>query len=119
MFYQHKKVGEIVAVIVRYFGGTKLGAGGLVRAYGSAVQAAVDHLPVVERVAMMEGQLETAYQNEQGIRHILADIGGQILGNLYTDSVVLTLSLPESLKSDFQSRVTEACKGQVTIKWSE
>ncbi len=116
---QHKKIGEIVAVVVRYFGGTKLGAGGLIRAYGSAVQAAVDHLPVMERIAMIEGQLQTAYQNEQGIRYTLGILGGSIVNSQYTDDVMLELALPESLKLDFESRVTESCKGQVTFKWPD
>ncbi|MRI33795.1 YigZ family protein [Endozoicomonas sp. OPT23] len=116
---QHKKIGEVVAVVVRYFGGTKLGAGGLVRAYGSAVQAAVDHLPVMERIAMIEGQLQTAYQNEQAIRHILGVLAGNIVDCQYTDNVMLEWALPKSHKLDFQSRVTESCKGQVTFKWSD
>src|SRR5690625_3641612 len=46
----HGGVGEIAAVVTRYFGGTKLGTGGLVRAYTSSVQQALESLPTRERV---------------------------------------------------------------------
>jgi uncharacterized YigZ family protein len=47
---QHKGIGEVVVVVSRYFGGIKLGAGGLVRAYSSAVQQAMDALTLTQRV---------------------------------------------------------------------
>ena len=46
----HSNVGEIAAVVTRYYGGIKLGTGGLVKAYGGAVQAALETLPLAERV---------------------------------------------------------------------
>jgi len=45
----HSEVGEIVAVVSRYFGGTKLGTGGMVKAYSGAVQHALETLPLIEK----------------------------------------------------------------------
>ena len=72
---QHKGIGEIVVVVTRYFGGVKLGAGGLVRAYSNAVQAVMEQLPLAEVVAVKEAQLQFPYAHESAIRRLLESLG--------------------------------------------
>src|SRR5690606_7146777 len=57
----HSDVGEVVAVVTRYFGGTKLGTGGLVRAYGGAVQHALAELPTTLHVERTRLAFTTGY----------------------------------------------------------
>ncbi|WP_448216247.1 YigZ family protein [Endozoicomonas sp. 2B-B] len=116
---QHSQIGEVAAVVVRYFGGTRLGAGGLVRAYGSSVQAAVEQLPVVECVPMVRGTAVLDYASEQAFRHWLESLSGQIIDCDYTDQVVIQVKLPEANRMDFASRITESLKGKIALNWQE
>ncbi|UYM15214.1 YigZ family protein [Endozoicomonas euniceicola] len=116
---QHKGIGELCAVVVRYFGGVKLGAGGLVRAYGASVQAAVDALPVEQRVAMKTGIVAIDYASEQSVRHLLEGYSGEVTGHHYSEVVELHISLPLAEHQSFGLRVLEVCKGQAKIHWSD
>ena len=116
---QHKGIGELCAVVVRYFGGIKLGAGGLVRAYSASVQAACDALPVEQRVAMKTGIVVIDYASEQVVRHLLEGFGGEVVSHSYSEVVELQVSLPDSEHQPFGLRVSEVSKGQATLRWSD
>ena len=115
---QHKNIGEIVAVVVRYFGGTKLGAGGLVRAYSAAVQAACEQLPLVKRVGLLEAVLSFDYSQEQVVRHYLDLHQGQLLNCHYGESVVMNISAPVPNRFKLSDSLSEASRGQIHIKCS-
>jgi len=59
---QHKNIGEIVVVVTRYFGGVKLGPGGLVRAYTSSLQQALEELELKKCVALKSTELVLDFQ---------------------------------------------------------
>jgi len=75
---QHQKIGEVAAVIVRYFGGIKLGTGGLSRAYSSSVTEALKITPLKEKVQMTSVLLSFSYSDENTVRHLLASVEAQI-----------------------------------------
>lgn len=93
---QHKGVGDIMVVVIRYFGGIKLGAGGLVRAYSTATQQAMEILEVQERVALAECQVDCDFSQEQSVRHWLGQHQGQVLDCGYSAGVALQVVLPET-----------------------
>ena len=68
---QHRKIGEIVVVVTRYFGGIKLGTGGLVRAYSNSVQMALQKLPLAEFVTLTTAQITLPFPFENCIRRLL------------------------------------------------
>lgn len=68
---QHKEIGNCVVIVVRYFGGIKLGAGGLTRAYSSTAQAVVDNMNLHAFVPLSLIQIETDFANESFVRHTL------------------------------------------------
>lgn len=103
---QHKDVGDIFVVVVRYFGGIKLGAGGLVRAYSSAVQTAYDAMQCERVIAMQSMQLFCAFDEEQKIRYLVERYKGQIEQSGYTDEVKLEVSLPEKHRSSFKEEIS-------------
>ena len=67
----HSGVGEIVAVVTRYYGGTKLGKGGLVRAYSSGVQQALQGLPTKEKVTYVGARLMLGYSHVTQLKLML------------------------------------------------
>ncbi|QCU91057.1 YigZ family protein [Thiomicrorhabdus sediminis] len=89
----HKGVGDIMIIVVRYFGGIKLGAGGLTRAYGQAAQAVMEVLPVKEQIDLVQMTIICDFSQEQQIRHLLALQEGVIDDVVYSQSVQLKVSL--------------------------
>jgi uncharacterized YigZ family protein len=71
----HSEVGEVAAVVSRWFGGVKLGKGGLSRAYGDAVLAALADLPTEERIERVEVTLKVPYRAADRLTRVLAEMG--------------------------------------------
>lgn len=98
---QHKGVGDLMLVVVRYFGGIKLGAGGLTRAYGQAAQAVMEVLEVEEFEPQIEYQISCDFSEEQAVRHQLETLAGSVLATDYSSQVLLKVSLPEKAENEF------------------
>jgi uncharacterized YigZ family protein len=76
---QGSGLGDIVVVVIRYFGGTKLGTGGLVRAYGDAVRAVLEVLPRARKLLTHSVVITTAYPDFERTRLAIATHGGTIV----------------------------------------
>ena len=90
----HKGIGDIMIIVVRYFGGIKLGAGGLTRAYGQAAQAVMEVLPSEQQIEMVTIQLVCEFALEQRVRHWVKILSGDILKIDYTQQVEMKASVP-------------------------
>lgn len=112
---QHKKVGDIVAVVSRYFGGIKLGAGGLVRAYSAAAQAAYDQLPLKQIVPTVPVSFSIDYPLEKDVRHLLAEAGLLLAGCDYGEQVTVRIDVPLDLVDEIRERLTNQCKGDIAF----
>ncbi len=102
---EHSGVGDICAVVVRYFGGIKLGTGGLARAYSSSVSEAMKKAEFIPKVAMQTVNLSFSYAEEAQIRYLLADEEGEIVEIQYTDCVHLCCCLPVEHINNFKQRL--------------
>lgn len=87
---QGSGLGDIVGVVSRYYGGTKLGTGGLVRAFGGALQAALEVLPRAERVERRTFLIETPYPLYERVRLLIEAHRGEITDEQFGADVVLT-----------------------------
>ncbi|MBW2368613.1 MAG: YigZ family protein [Deltaproteobacteria bacterium] len=116
---QHKKIGEIVAVVTRYFGGIKLGTGGLVRAYSSATQLAMDHLRLKEFTVLKTARITISYAYEPAIRRLLETMQVTFFDVAYTEQVVVTAGIPEHLADDVIQRIADRTQGSAAIEFSD
>ena len=71
-------IGDIVAVVTRYFGGVKLGRGGLVRAYNGGARKALDAIVVTERVSMVRFEVSIDYAAVDAVRRLVASYEGTV-----------------------------------------
>ena len=81
-------------VVTRYFGGTKLGTGGLVRAYSGAAQAVLETLPTIEAVEKLKVDLQVAFEHEQALRHQLEQLHLPIGSAEYGNKVCISTDIP-------------------------
>ena len=93
---QHKSIGNVIIIVVRYFGGIKLGAGGLTRAYAGSAQAAVDQMTLSPYVAMTQVQILAEFATEAQCRYVVESLNGRIDKVTYSKQVTLAVTLAEA-----------------------
>ena len=100
---QHKGMSDVLVVVSRYFGGVKLGAGGLVRAYAAAAEAVLAEVERVESVPQVSCRLEMGFPLEQRLRHWAEQNESEVLDVHYSQSVAMTLRCPAQYLEDLES----------------
>lgn len=108
-------IGEITAVVVRYYGGIKLGTGGLVRAYGSGVQQALKQIEVKYKVPQVEYTLQCDYGQLAIVETLLQQVEGQIIRSEYAQFVTLHLSLPATQASQAGDKLRDLSRGTLQL----
>ncbi|MCJ8270919.1 MAG: YigZ family protein [Psychrosphaera sp.] len=93
---QHKDVGDVMVIVIRYFGGIKLGAGGLVRAYSGATEKVMSELPIQTHITEIEKTIHVAFAKEQLMRHWLSQNSGRVVEVNYGYDVEMTVAVEES-----------------------
>lgn len=109
------EIKNVCATVIRYFGGTKLGTGGLVRAYGGGVINALKNTTLVERKDALEIRLELDYSLNGKIEYEIEKTNF-IVNNLeYTDKIIYTIYVMEEDYDSFQSWIANLTNGQFKI----
>lgn len=93
---QHKAIGDVVVIVSRYFGGVKLGAGGLVRAYAGAAEQVLRDSELVQRQPVATCMVITDFAQEQQFRHFVTVHEGEVDAVDYSDEVTMQLQVPEA-----------------------
>ena len=99
-------------VVTRYFGGTLLGTGGLVRAYSRAVQEGLRQSAVIEKEPGTLLGISTDYNGVGKIQYLLGKEGVRIVESQYTDKVELQALVPEARLKGLKESITEATNGK-------
>ena len=108
-------IGEITAVVVRYYGGILLGTGGLVKAYGGGVQQALNLLATEIKVPLTEYTLLCEYGQLAGVEGLVEQYAGQIVDSDYQASVQLRVALPQAKVADFSARLADFSRGSLHL----
>lgn len=98
---QHKDMGDVLVIVIRYFGGIKLGAGGLVRAYAGAAESVLSEVGRVVQQARIQAQVELDFADEQPLRHWCEGHEGAIESISYSSKVTALVSVPEARQEAF------------------
>jgi uncharacterized YigZ family protein len=112
----HSGIGEVVAVVTRYYGGTKLGKGGLVRAYGGAVQHGLASLPTALRTPMSQVTVAVGYADVDGLRRLLEAHGGTVAEEDYGAEVTWTVMLPAATMAGFRASLADRTAGRARVR---
>ena len=98
----HADVGDIMVIVTRYFGGTKLGTGGLQRAYSECVKQILSDLETTQRVNYCSIQLQLDYADFDPLQRQLNQLQALIGTAGYTEQIALTVQLPDQHLTDFK-----------------
>ncbi len=114
-----EEIHDTVVVVTRYFGGTLLGTGGLVRAYQASTKAGLEASTVITKMHGHKVSIQTDYTGLGKIQYILGQRGIQILDSEYTDQVRLGVLLPETEAKSVMAEITEGTNGQAVMEFLE
>ncbi len=112
---QGSGLGDVACVVSRWFGGTKLGTGGLVRAFSGALKAALEVLPRVLRVERRTFLLDVPYPLYARVKLLVAAHQGAIAAEEFGASVLMTLDLAVDGVEPFQAVLSELSAGQLEL----
>ncbi|HEX3158286.1 MAG TPA: YigZ family protein [Gemmatimonadaceae bacterium] len=112
----HGGLGDVAAVVTRYYGGVKLGTGGLVRAYGGSLQQALLSAPRAEHVDYRRFTVVVDYPAVDTIQQLLPTFEAEVLAQHYLADVTYELRLPSERVEAFRGAVLDATRGQGRIQ---
>ncbi|MDA3903013.1 MAG: YigZ family protein [Desulfuromusa sp.] len=116
---QHSGIGDIALVVTRYFGGTKLGKGGMVKAYTEVSKAALEQLKIAEKINWVKLSIQVGYQLLDNIERLLPEFEAKLTDKQFAEKICLTLKLPEENLSDLRTRLIDLSSGKIEFPKQE
>ena len=110
-----QELSNIIAIVTRYFGGTLLGTGGLVRAYTAATIEGLKNSESIARIHGVKLGIETNYTDLGKIQYLIANRNLDQLEPVYTDKVEMTVFVPTDEMGSLRAELMEGTNGQVVL----
>jgi len=114
-----EQIHNVLIIVTRYFGGTLLGTGGLVRAYQDAAKEGLSKSVIIDKKVGKKAFLTTDYTTLGKLQYLIAAHGVHTLDSQYTDSVTLYLLIPNEIYEDFSVLILDSTGGKVTLNHEE
>jgi len=106
---------NLMVVVVRYFGGTKLGVGGLIRAYGDATKMTLDEIPVITKIPQAQLKIRYPHALTGTVMGVLHHNGVDIDSVDYDELAQAHITVPLSQRAFLEQELQEACAGQAEV----
>ena len=116
---RQKDLVDCAVCVIRYFGGTLLGTGGLVHAYGTAAADAVKDAGIVKMESRRTFTLALSYSDHPRVQTLLSDGGAVVSDVSYAEGVTVTGTVPENAADTLARALTDATAGRVLPEWGE
>lgn len=107
---------DVVIVVTRYFGGTLLGTGGLVRAYTAAAIGALENAEIIRYDIYSSAEFEISYSDYGKISTVLSEVGFRIADTIFEENVKISGSILSSNFESLSEKMTEITSGRVEIR---
>ena len=114
-----EEIHNVCVVVTRYFGGTLLGTGGLVRAYQKATQTGLENSVIIDKQIGRKLTIGTDYNGLGKLQYLIAKEELTTIDTVYTEKVKLILMVPKEKEQSFEKEVTEATSGNADISWGD
>jgi uncharacterized YigZ family protein len=111
-----KNLSEVLCVVTRYYGGTKLGKGGLIRAYSDAAKEALDKCKIQKKIRSRKVQIMFKYDHENSVRKLLNKYSVILESSNYTDHIKMNILIPESKTTNFKEDLIELTNNMIKIE---
>ena len=112
----HGLLGDVTAVVTRYYGGTNLGKGGLVRAYSGGVQHALERVKRGEHIIYAHAMIVIDYPTVDRFKRKLPDFEAEIMDEEFGADVTFEIRIPEENMLSFTDEMNELTNGQAQIE---
>jgi len=112
---QHSGVGDIAAIVTRYYGGTNLGTGGLVKAYGGTVQLALATMSRAERIDYVEIVVTVGYESISALQQMLPRFESSSLSEEYGERATFALRVPVAQAEALRTALLDATSGRAEV----
>lgn len=113
------QVGEVTAVVVRYYGGIMLGTGGLVKAYGGGVQQGLKLLTRQTKIPMASFLLNCDYAQLADVERLIKRFAGEVLESQFHAAITLRLALPHAQVAGFRQNLSDFSRGALVLTASD
>jgi len=113
---QYAAIGDLVAVCIRYYGGTKLGTGGLTRAYAGGIKQALESLPLKQKIDYRQLNFNLDYSQLKDCEHLLKNYQTENLQLSYQTQINLCVAIASEDLKAFKTAMQNKFKGQIEWK---